>query len=634
MPDTLFEQYSRNIPEKLAGFSPFAQASDRDYWRKIPRYLRDAVLTEGEKVQSFLSGKEQWPALLASDYLLFSRTGNRVRFEDRYFKRRNRLTLLVLAECIEHEGRFVDDIIDGVFLLCEESGWQLPPHNSYARDTPQLPLPDSRRPVIDLFACETGAQLAVIYYLLKSELDAVSPVICCRIEKEITVRIVAPYLTEHFWWMGNGDEPMCNWTPWCTQNVLLAAFLTPCGNADRHRIINQALYSLDCFLKDYGDDGCCSEGAEYYRHAGLCLFNAADILAQAADSGFGSVFSVKKIRNIAEYIMNMHVPESSYYINFSDCSPVAGKSGVREYLFGKRVHSIPLCGFAADEWKKSTVREKLLGCTADSLSCSNIYYLLQSLFTADEIDKFTVEKGTAPDAPVRKNIRYESTGVYIMQTGQYTLAVKAGCNGDSHNHNDTGSIILYKNGRPFIIDLGVESYTKKTFSRDRYDIWTMQSAWHNLPTINGVMQKDGKEYAARAVECSDGRIRMDIAGAYPAEAHLSSYVREVSFSDDGTVRLHDTCTMNPAAERTLPGSGIPPVQLSLILCEKPELQSAGQTEIPAGSLGTITLIPESGGVKTAVETVPVTDPRLRIAWPDTIYRLLVSFSDELTILFR
>lgn len=634
MPDTLFEQYSRNIPERLAVFSPFAPASDRDYWRKIPRYLRDAVLAEGEKVQRALAGKESWPVLLASDYLLFSRTGNRVHFEDRYFKRRNMLTLLVLSECIEHEGRFVDDIIDGVFLLCEETGWQLPPHNSYARDTPQLPLPDSRRPVIDLFACETGAQLAVVYYLLKNELDAVSPVVCCRIEKEITVRIITPYLTEHFWWMGNGDEPMCNWTPWCTQNVLLAAFLTPRRNSDRRQIINQALYSLDCFLKDYGDDGCCSEGAEYYRHAGLCLFNAVDVLAQVAGGRLENIFSGEKIRNIAEYIMNMHVPGSNYYINFADCSPVAGKSGVREYLFGKRVHSIPLCGFAADEWKRSTVQEKLLGCTADSLGGSNIYYLLQSLFTADEIDKFTAGEETASDSSVRKNIWYESTGVYIAQNGQFTLAVKAGCNGDSHNHNDTGSIILYKNGRPFIIDLGVESYTKQTFSRDRYEIWTMQSAWHNLPTINGVMQKDGKEYAARAVECGGGRIRMDIAGAYPAEARLSSYVRDVSFSADGAVCLHDAYTMSPAAESASPGGGIHPVQLSLILCEKPELQSACQTEIQAGSLGTITLVPESGGVKTVVETVPVSDPRLRIAWPGTIYRLLVSFSDELTIMFR
>ena len=49
---------------------------------------------------------------------------------------------------------------------------------------------------------------------------------------------------------------------------------------------------------------------------------------------------------------------------------------------------------------------------------------------------------------------------------------------------------------------GVESYTKKTFSPQRYEIWTMQSAWHNLPTFDGVQQLPGAEYAAREV-CTD-----------------------------------------------------------------------------------------------------------------------------------
>lgn len=628
MNEKLFRQYSQYVPEKLLNFVPFSPAFDRAYWQKIPPYLRDSVLAEGEKVQKVLAESSSWPVLLASDYLLFSRTGNRVHFEGRYFKRRNMLSLLVLAECIEHNDRFTDNIIDGIFLLCEESGWQLPPHNSYVRDKPQLPLPDHDRPVMDLFACETGAQLAVIYYLLKEELDAASPAVCKRIEGEITSRIITPYLTEHFWWMGKDDEPMCNWTPWCTQNVLLTAFLLPQPDEIRHKIINQALYSLDCFIKDYGEDGCCSEGAGYYRHAGLCLFNAADILTHVTGSMVEHVFSEVKIKNIAEYIMNMHVPDSNYYINFADCSPVAGKSGVREYLFGKRVHSRALCLFAAEEWKKSTVKEKLLDCTADSSDGSNIYYVLQSLFTAAEIDDAAKKENECTDMPSGKNIWYESTGVYIVQKKSFTLAVKAGCNGDSHNHNDTGSFILYKNGRPFIIDLGVESYTKKTFSPERYGIWTMQSAWHNLPTVNGVMQKDGKEYAARDVQCGKDRIRMNIAGAYPEEAHLSSYIREVYFSDDAVVCVHDVCTAECTSINEMY-----PVQMTLMLSEKPVIHSADRIEITAGTLGSITIVPEHSGVKTVVETVPVTDPRLRTAWPDTVYRVLIYFSQEITMLF-
>ena len=79
------------------------------------------------------------------------------------------------------------------------------------------------------------------------------------------------------------------------------------------------------------------------------------------------------------------------------------------------------------------------------------------------------------------------------------LAAQGGHNAESHNHNDVGNFIVYADGEPAIIDVGVETYTAKTFSAQRYDIWTMQSAYHNLPTVNGVMQGAGREFAARDV---------------------------------------------------------------------------------------------------------------------------------------
>ena len=41
---------------------------------------------------------------------------------------------------------------------------------------------------------------------------------------------------------------------------------------------------------------------------------------------------------------------------------------------------------------------------------------------------------------------------------------------------------------PVIIDAGVGTYTRQTFSSERYTIWTMQSNYHNLPMINGFLK--------------------------------------------------------------------------------------------------------------------------------------------------
>src|SRR5438067_13068774 len=116
-------------------------------------------------------------------------------------------------------------------------------------------------------------------------------------------------------------------------------------------------------------------------------------------------------------------------------------------------------------------------------------------------------------------------------TDGFYLAAQAASNGRSHGHNDSGSFIVFHDGNPVIIDPGVEAYTAKTFSPQRYTIWTMQSAYHNLPTIGGVMQKDGAEYRAENVKFVPGkdevRFSLDIATAYPAEARVKSWERTV-----------------------------------------------------------------------------------------------------------
>ena len=57
--------------------------------------------------------------------------------------------------------------------------------------------------------------------------------------------------------------------------------------------------------------------------------------------------------------------------------------------------------------------------------------------------------------------------------------------------------VLYINSIPVFLDAGVGTYTRKTFSSERYSIWTMQSNYHNLPMINGVPEHVAVRYAIR-----------------------------------------------------------------------------------------------------------------------------------------
>ena len=582
---------------------------ERAEWGALPVELREAIIADGEKALA-----EPWPVILMSDYLRFSKDGNRSLFEDKYFTRRRMLTKLTLAECVENKGRFLPKILDGIYLILGETAWQLPAHNAYIRDTKQFSVPDTTRPVVDLFAAETAAILGVAEYLLREPLKAISPFIEITLDNALYDRIFFPYLHFHFWWMGNGLEPMCNWTPWITQNILLSVFtrddgkgrkvqtstlqkavsditqqnkasdvwkesnekeklfsteasepleleeikmkwsnaakaspviaekfLQPDGHVDppdwptthtilskeeKLQILRQAAKSIDYFLNEYALDGCCDEGAQYYSHAGLtmlgCLelfyeifggkapFNEIKIQAGVYKAQVGKeskieeLFQNTKIRSIGEYIVKM-VAGDNYYINFSDCSPRAGRRTAREYLFGKRLGSRTMEALAAKDLEEESMTERLLPME------ENLWYHILQIFAYKEMlaastqVKKSVQKAETslslkngmPDRQKEETLwqrteeesiqpadsYFESTGLLVTRDNHFTLAIKAGDNADSHNHNDVGSFTLYRDGKPLIIDLGVGTYTRKTFSKDRYDIWTMQSRYHNLPTF-------------------------------------------------------------------------------------------------------------------------------------------------------
>lgn len=588
----MFSEIAEILPPVLADFVPGSPFSERADWDAVSRHMRDLVIADAETALN-----QPWPVIKASDYREYALNGNRARFEALYFTRRRRLNDLALAELLEGNGRFVEAIIDGIFLLCEESGWQLPAHNAYERGGQRFPLPDAEHPVIDLFAAETGALLATVAALLGGQLNDVTPLIVSRIEREVRDRILTPYLTRHLWWMGNGPERMNNWTAWITQNVLLSTFCLGTDQDLRGKIACKALASLDAFAKDYAPDGACEEGVVYYRHAALCMAGAMTILHQVAPGSMTRLWMEPKIRNMAEYIRHMHVGGHQYF-NFADSAAVIEPCSSREYLFGKAVGSEGLARFAAND-RLSSNRPHL----PDEW---NLWYRVQELLVGSKITTDGLPT-TAGDT------FYPGIGLFVARDERYALAVKGGDNGESHNHNDVGSLTLYKDGKPFLIDVGVETYTAKTFSPQRYEIWTMQSAYHNLPTFGGVMQNDGADFAARDVNVAfdeaKARISLDLAAAYPVEAGVRAYQRTVTLDRGTGVEIEDL------------HDGDLPAVLSLMTSVQPAIDGG---TIRLKELGHIEL--EGAGV-IEIDEIYIDDPRLRVSWPSRIYRLRIPFAE-------
>lgn len=594
----MFTAYQNTLPSHLHTYQIARPASDRTFWEQQNKQFSTSITEDAA-----LLLEQPIPPLLASDYLAFSKTGNRVHYENPYFARRRMLSTLTLAYCFTRDDHVLTAIINCIWAICEESTWCPPAHNSYIRDTPQLPLAQVDRPVIDLFSADTGATLAQVYAMLKEELDQETPLIAQRIEHEIGERIHKPYLSEHFWWMGKDEEPMNNWTVWCTQNVLLSTFLLPTNQMFRHMVAEKALASLDFFLKDYGEDGCCSEGAQYFRHAGLCLYLCIDILNQIGDQFLEPVFKEPKIRNIASYIRHIHA-QGPYYFNFSDCSALAGPCTVRELLFAQAIADSELEAFALTSASQRPKHEKHLPLE------TNLSYRLLEL-----VHHPLLEKQASPPSP--SDFSYPSVGIFTSRDQHFALAVKAGGNDDSHNHNDTGSVTVYKDGKPVLIDIGVETYTKQTFSAQRYGIWTMRSVYHNLTNFPPHEQMAGKNFHSILLEETVGlerRIRMELSHAYPHDIGLISYQRTVTHHKGRNIVI----------EEQVEGTLMP--TLSLMTVKKPVVEG---NLIHLGIDVLLTLSGDLFAIET--ETIPITDARLVTVWPHEVYRIRINYQHSLVL---
>lgn len=159
------------------------------------------------------------------------------------------------------------------------------------------------------------------------------------------------------------------------------------------------------------------------------------------------------------------------------------------------------------------------------------------------------------------------------------MAAQGGHNNESHNHNDVGNFIVFHDGEPVLIDVGVETYTAKTFSAQRYEIWTMQSAWHNAPTVNGVMQSPGRQFEAHAVSFkSDDRaasFELNLERAYPAAAGIQSWQRTITLDRAAAaVQIQDRYQLSKSG----------PIELNLITTREARQTAPGQVTLAGGFL--------------------------------------------------
>lgn len=576
---------------------------NREFWQKLPENIRQEYISKAEGYLNY-----NWPAVKATDYLEFIRSGNRQPEEQAVASSRNALDALVMGELVEGKGRFIDQIVNAVWYYSEQTWWGWSAH--LGAQKAGAGLPDVNEPYVDLGVGELTCDLSWTLYLFKEQFDKVHPLISKRLQQEIMNKVLIPYFTRDDWgYMGfKGGRPN-NWNPWINYNMLNSYLLVETDPVRKVAEVQKIINSLDKFLNGYSDDGGCDEGPSYWGAAGALLYESLEILYNATGGKF-DVFNNQLVQNIGKYFykVNIHAP---YFINFADADARTGGDASAVYRYGKAIGDKQMQQFGAYLADLGNFGDHSLG--------GKICEQIRDLGLVNEIRNADAKEALVadfwfPDTEIAGARDKEGS------TSGFFFGAKGGFNAESHNHNDVGSCLMYFDGKPCLIDLGREEYVAKTFSSRRYEIWTMQSGYHNLPVINGTDQKDGAQFKAKnstfTANAKSATFSTEIAGAYPEGAKVKSWVRSYTLNRGKSFIIKDKYELS-SVTASVTSTNL--ITYCKVIEVKPGLLRLD------GNGFSLSMTYNSKVVTPKIEFIEVKDRTLRRYWPDGVTRIKMEF---------
>jgi hypothetical protein len=265
------------------------------------------------------------------------------------------------------------------------------------------------------------------------------------------------------------------------------------------------------------------------------------------------------LKSMAEYFPRTYIANGRFN-NYSDAHSQMNINFLWGYDWGKMCNSELMMNF----WEFKFTKTRALG---RATAYDHLMYRWYRDLCAPDLARRDFKAALKSYFPsLHLAISRESE---IPEEGLY-LSLKGGHNSLSHNHNDTGDFTVFCDGKPIFIDAGVGTYTRRTFDKDRYTIWSMSGEWHNIPTINGVFQRSGKVYASKDAVYNEqtGGLSIDLTEAYHESAQVEEYRREAVI-DNGKAVVTDTVTLKNDGE----------IIFNLLTVSEPKLLEKGKMEV-------------------------------------------------------
>ena len=464
-----------------------------------------------QQTLDLMEGIELIPQTSYTSSRLFRSRGESFQYDTAYVLKRARLSAAALRFFFGQTA-LQEVVQDYLWSICEESSWVLPAHEEYQYH-------------IDLFAAETGFLLAEVLHLLD---DSLHEEVRHRVRDEVERRICDPYL--RFYHLHDWYLRASNWSGVCNSAVAATFVLLEPEPGRLVHALEVALTGLQAFLETaFEADGSSTEGVLYW-HYGLINVVALSELLYARSGGAINLLAGEKMRRIAAFPAKVQL-SGSYFASFADCDErLSFHPGIITRLAERTGEPAVL---------------NLLARPAEPESDWRLPMLLRDILWWDGSQPEGVQPTDAwlPVGGIARVVTQTARGVPVV------LSIKAGHNGEVHNHNDVGSFLLHVAGENLLTDPGAGLYTRDYWGEKRYDNLFANSYGHSVPRIDGMLQGAGRAFAGTLLECEPGagsggtkQVAIEFARAYPCTDLLSAR-RELRLSTEGdevgTVWLRD-----------------------------------------------------------------------------------------------
>lgn len=569
-------------------------------WDSIPAWYSDAVMTAAEKHRD-----SHWPHPTARDLIDYYQTGNRERYEAVVRERQSRLTTFALAALMTGDDEWLGHVLDGSVALCEQLSWCWPAHDD-AFERAGSVFPVRGAPYVDLGASEVASQLAWICNVLGSLIEKIAPGFVALVREEIVQRVFLPRLERTDWkWLGI-TRPPNNWLAWIDSN-LLGAVLAIFDGSDTHRaIVSRCSQGVTRFLRTIPYDGAIDEGFSYWWVGVGKALHALDLIR--GPSGTPPVSDVVEtwLRNLTSFPDTMWLG-SEWFVSYADSvpkppEPIPWHILIRAAQGGRNDRVLRVV---------KAMQDRQVGQYCPEWGFFSNLDFVASVLQVDVGEALEVDrpKGEAVFLSRQIAMLRERPGSFEG----FCAMIKGGDNDESHNHLDIGTVTLSLDGVPVLADLGREMYERKTFGPHRYDIWYVQSQWHNVPRIDGSDQCAGKEWCGTDFEITydvnEPSASLDLTEAYPGNGF--SWTRSVVMDR----RLGEAVGVEDI-------SGVYEPELFFVVAGTCRVGGATvEVELMTGNRKVLLEFPDA---HISSEVRRLTDPLMRHCWGDKVTRLCVT----------